>query len=107
MRWLVQGGTIGWLLLLSFWVWLVQFNKYGDSSVVDCDRDAEVIFLVSIALIWLTTLIIWTANLILKYWRRVQPFWFVSGLSAFLSIAFIPKFIGLIQHNAELMRRCP
>jgi hypothetical protein len=107
MRWLFQGALIIWLLFLSLLVWIVQFNEYGDLSIIDCDRDAETVFASFIFLIWLTTLLIWVINLAFKYRYRTKPFCFTGGLSAFLSIAFIPKFIEWLQYNAELSQRCP
>ncbi|PSB23884.1 hypothetical protein [Stenomitos frigidus] len=106
MRLLQQAITTIWLLYLSFYGWLLEFNKYRDPNIIDCDKGAEFLFAVFLALIWLTTLIIWGVNLMLKYWDKTKPFWFSGGLSAALSIAFIPKFIMWIQYNAALPTKC-
>ncbi|WP_088890450.1 hypothetical protein [Leptolyngbya ohadii] len=91
-------------------LWIAQlgeFNEYDDLNIIDCDRDLETAFGFFFALLWLTTLLIWAINLILKYGSRTKPFWSLGGLSAFLSIAFIPKIIELIQYSADLDQRCP
>lgn len=106
MRLLFQAIAATWLLFLSFYVWLLEFNEYRDLSIIDCDKDAEVVFVVFLVLIWLTTLIIWGINLVLKYQAKTKPLWFIGGLSAALSIAFIPKFIMWIQYDAALPTKC-
>jgi glucan phosphoethanolaminetransferase (alkaline phosphatase superfamily) len=107
MRWLLQGTLVIWLLFLSLLGWVVQFNKFGDLSIVDCDNDAETGFVSLVFLIWLTTLLILAVNLACKYWFKTKPFWFAGGLSTVLSIAPIPKFIEWLQYNAELSQHCP
>lgn len=109
MRWLVllvQSVISIWLLFLALWVWLIQFNKYGDLSIIDCDRDAESVLMTFLILLWLTTLLIWIVNLIFRYRYKDKSFCFLGILSAFLSIAFIPRFVKLMQYNAELAGKC-
>ena len=107
MRWLFQGATTIWLLWLAFWALVVRFNRYGDASIVDCDRNGEVAFVLLLILIWLTTLLIWGMNLAIKYWTKSKPFWFLGGLSIFLSIAFILRLFELMDYSARLSIACP
>ena len=106
MRWLLPGAITAWLIVLSLGVWLIQFNKYGDPSIIDCDTDAELVFMLFLVLIWLTMLFIWGINLILKDWNKTRFFWFLGGFSMTCSIAFIPKLIEWINYNAELSKIC-
>jgi hypothetical protein len=107
MRWAVLGIITSWLLFLAFWIWLLQFHQYSNLAIIDCDSDVESLLLICFALLWGTTLAIWAINLILKYRYKNTSFCFIGILSAFLSVILLPKFVGLMQYNAELVSKCP
>jgi hypothetical protein len=102
----VQLMTMIWVLCLAFWIPFIQFNKYGDLSVIDCDRDEEIVFEFLCGLLVLTTGLIWIGNLILHYGFKRKPLWFSGLFTTLISIAFIPKVIELIHYNAALPDIC-
>ncbi|AFY55424.1 hypothetical protein Riv7116_2943 [Rivularia sp. PCC 7116] len=106
MRCLFQITITLWLFFISLVLLLVNFNKYRDLNILDCDTDAEIVFKLFIILLWLTTLIIWEINLISKYRYKRKHFLFIGSLSIALSIGFIPKFVALIQYDAEINKFC-
>ena len=106
MRWLFQIKITIWLLFIWLVLFIVNFNKYRDLNIIDCDTDAEIIFKLFIILLWLTTLIIWGINLIIKYRYKRKPFLFIGILSITLSIAVIPEFVALIRYDAEISKFC-
>jgi hypothetical protein len=101
-----QGVISIWLLFLAFWIWAIRFNKYSDLSLVDCDADAEALLNVCFVLLWSTTLLIWISHLIFKYRYKDKSLYFVSVLSAFISIASAPKAFGLMSYSAALLEKC-
>jgi hypothetical protein len=105
-RRLVQLMTMVWVLFLAFWMSIIQFNKYGDLSIIDCDRDGEAFFVLLCYLMGLTMGLIWIGNLILHYGFKRKPLWFSGLFTTLIAIAFIPKVIEWIHYNAALPDIC-
>ncbi|MEH2110359.1 hypothetical protein [Nostoc sp.] len=104
---LLRGVFLLWLIWWGVLALLLPFNQYEGSSIPipDCDTDGELGILLSMRVIWLTTIIVVGASIRLRFWQHLRTLWFINIITIILSLSSIVRYQELI-HYSEQLQQC-